>query len=312
MSKSIFHEWIFGHAQYEQVFDQIQNNVYRALNGGQPFIFPLLGDSRAGKTALLSDILKCFEDRRSQSNHCMVLLVTMPAAASAEALAIEIIISVLGEVQVKGKPHEILRRARRTLEQAGIKVLLIDETNHLVEKRSTQKAQTKENRQLADWFKELADQSGISTVVSGLTHVARIYADNDQLQNRGLVGATIYPYAWNVPTDRSEYSTTIQAAITHFLDNGWRVEVSADQITRIAYLGGGGYVGKARDFLVRVEETGSEKKIISLKLLSRAYKDKYQLGTIGDPTLMPEIRDELLNASHKDTVARAASAGRGR
>jgi hypothetical protein len=213
---------------------------------------------------------------------------------------------------VKGKAYQILNQARETMKAAGVRVLLVDETNHLVEKRTTEKAQTKENRQTADWFKELGDISGISVVVTGLSHVSRMYSDNDQLENRGLVGARIHPYAWRVDADRIQFENTIKAGSAHMKDHGWSINVDADLLTRVAYFGGGGYIGKARDFLVRIEEIADTRKQLDINLLARAYKDKYPLDSYGDPTLLKAIDDVMLNGAHQKALQRAIKSGRGR
>jgi hypothetical protein len=312
MSTSIFDGWISDHNQYPTIFEVLAAEIERVLNGSSPIVFPLLGDSRAGKTALLKDIETLFADQVSLSGHRRVMVVPMPSAASNEALAVRIIQMILGEIRVKGKAYQILNQARETMKAAGVRVLLVDETNHLVEKRTTEKAQTKENRQTADWFKELGDISGISVVVTGLSHVSRMYSDNDQLENRGLVGARIHPYAWRVDADRIQFENTIKACIAHMKDHGWLFDVDADLLTRVAYFGGGGYIGKARDFLVRIEEIGNIHKKLDIALLSSAYKDKYPLDSYGDPTLLKAIDDVMLNGAHQKALQRAIKSGRGR
>jgi hypothetical protein len=311
MRKSIFEGWIFDHAQYKIVFDTMVEEINRVLEGSTPIIFPLLGDSRAGKTALLKDIAAHFADRVSPSGHNRVIFVPMPSTASNEALAVRIITGILGDIPVKGKSHQIIDQARQTMETAGVQVLLVDEANHLVEKRTTERAQSKENRHAADWFKELGDLSGISVVVAGLSHVIRMYTDNDQLENRGLVGARINPYAWGVLEDREQFQNTMLAGIAHLQEHGWKIDVPTDLLTRVTYLGGGGYVGKARDFLVRIEEVGNKLKHLDVKLLARAYKDKYRLDSHGDPLKLKSIDDVLLNGAHRTALERAIRSGRG-
>lgn len=311
MSKTIFDGWIFDHIQYKTPFDAIVEEVDRVLEGGSPIIFPLLGDSRAGKTALLTDLERRYAPHVSSSGHRRVIRVPMPSTASNEALAIQIIKTILGNIPIKGKAYEIVDQARQTMATAGVLVLLIDEANHLVEKRSTERAQTKENRHAADWFKELGDLSSISVVVAGLSHVIRMYTDNDQLENRGLVGARIYPYAWSVGDDRKQFQNMMLAGIAHMQEHGWQIDVEADLLTRVAYFGGGGYIGKARDFLVRLEEVGLKRKRLDRELLFRTYKDKYRLDEIGHPLELKVIDDVILNGRHRGAVDRALRSGRG-
>lgn len=309
---SIFEGWIYDHAQYTTILETLATEIEYVFAGSSPIVFPLLGDSRAGKTALLKDIEARFGNQLSESGHKRVLRVSMPTAASNETLAKSIIKKILGDIPIKGKTFDILERAQQTMQAAGVLVLLIDETNHLIEKRSTERAQNKDNRLTADWLKELVDQSGISVVVTGLSHVSRLYADNDQLENRGLVGARIDPYAWSNQSDRQQFRDTVSAGIAHMQDHGWTVSVEMDLLTRTIYLGGGGYIGKARDLLARMETLGNKQKLLDRKLLAKAYSDKYRRDAIGDPLLLKTIDDVMLNGAHRKAMERALISGRGR
>lgn len=313
-TNSIFDEWIYDHAQYTAVLDTLTEEIERALSGSTPFVFPVLGDSRTGKTAMLRDIETRFSERVGPAGHCRVIRIEMPPLPSLEALAAEIIKKVMGPLTFKGKAYQVLNHAQEVMEAAGVCVLLVDEANHLEEKLSTARAQSKENRRAADWYKVLLDRFGISLVIAGLAHVSRIYSDNDQLENRGLVGARIYPYAWSKPADRVEYQNTLSAGMAHMKDNGWVIDVAPDLVTRVAYFGGGGYVGMARDFLVRIEKVGEAHKRLDAKLLERAYKDKYKfaLDAFSAPIPLKYIDDVMLNAAHQRALERAIRSGRGR
>jgi hypothetical protein len=109
-----------------------------------------------------------------------------------------------------------------------------------------------------------------------------------------------------------QFQDTVTAGIAHMLDNGWKVNIEIDRLTRIIYLGGGGYVGKARDFLVRIETVGNAQKLLDEKLLVKAYKGKYRSDSLGDPFELKSIDDVLLNAAHRKALERAVSSGRGR
>lgn len=311
MTGTIFDEWIYEHRQYKQSLDTLVEEIDRVLAEGSPFIFPLIGDSRVGKTALLGDIELRYANCISDSGHRRVLRTSMPAAASIEALAVSIIHAIVGPIQINGKTAQVLDQARGTMVRAGVKVLMIDEVNHLIEKRSTQRAQTKGNRAAADWMKELLDQAGVSIVIAGLTHVIRMYSDNDQLENRGLKGAHLHPYSWSALEDRKEFQSLISAAVAHFNDHGWQMNVEIDLLARVAYLGGGGYIGKARDFLARVDEVGRKGRSLDKALLSRVYEDKYGLDAKGDPLKLGSIDDVMLNGAHQAARQRAIRNDRG-
>lgn len=303
--KNLFQNWIFEHSQYASAFNELKAEITRALDGSAPFISPLLGDSRTGKTALLKDIYASFESQKSSSQHHRVMSVSMPSTASNEALAERIIQGILGPIDIKGRSHQVIEQARQCLTGSGVQVLLIDEMNHLVEKRSTARAQTKDIRHAADWFKELCDVSGISIVFAGLPHVERIYADNDQLANRGLVSKQLFPYAWSVQSDRRQYLNLLAAAIGLLQENGWSNTFDEDRLARISYFGSGGYVGRTTDFFARLESNGNQKKVIDESLIARTDRDKFKLNSYGDPTNLAHLDDVLLNAAHIDAKKRA-------
>lgn len=305
MTGSLFDDWIYEHSQYRDALTRLNDEVSRALSGGSPFILPLLGDSRAGKSALLSDLHSRYVHQTTESGHQRVLLVSMPSAASTDALASTITRAILGPIPIKGRTSDILEQAKNTLVRAGVVALLIDEVNHLIEKRVTQQAQTKGNRHAADWLKELYDQCRISSIIAGLPHVGRMYFDNDQLENRGLRPIKLEPYAWSDREDQKQYRQTIEAATAHLQENGWTIEVDIDRLTRVVYLGGGGYIGKARDFMARLDETGHARKRLDTKLISTAYKHKYGFDTKGDPMLLKAIDDVMLHAAHQAALQRA-------
>lgn len=77
-TNSIFDEWIYDHAQYTAVLETLTEEIERALSGSTPFVFPLLGDSRTGKSAMLRDIETRFSERVGPAGHCRVIRIDMP------------------------------------------------------------------------------------------------------------------------------------------------------------------------------------------------------------------------------------------
>lgn len=310
MSTTIFEDWIYEHAQYRAALNRLNDEVSRVLEGGSPFIMPLLGDSRAGKSALLDDVKTRYAKTVSESGHPRVLLISMPSAASTEALASEITRAILGPVPIKGRTSEILEQSKVTMVRAGVNTVLIDEVNHLIEKRVTQQAQTKGNRHAADWLKELHDQCRISSIIGGLPHVGRLYFDNDQLENRGLRPIRLEPYSWSNSSDQQQFRLTIAAGIEYLKEAGWALEIDLDRLTRLIYLGGGGYIGKARDFMARLDETGRSRKRLDAALVSRVYEHKYGFESKGDPMQIKTLDDVMLNGAHRTALERALRSGK--
>lgn len=296
-----FKGWICKHDHYNLVLDALAEEVARALTGGEPFMFTLLGQSRAGKSEMLRDVEARNSDSRSLSGHPQVIYVPMPTELNRDALALRIVETVLGTADFKGPLREM---ARRLLADSGTLVMLLDETNHLAEARRSRAAQSKENRALGDWIKEIFDMSKISIGLSGLPHSVSILADNEQLESRALRPMHLHPYDWSLDSDQKSFKKAVLAFVTRLKASGWAIEADSEAVTRGAYVCGGGLVGKVRDIFHGAAELGEHTKRLDLKLLAKAFDRRFPPLVIGNPFKLPTLTDVLLNEAHQKTLAR--------
>ena len=296
-----FKGWICKHDRYNQVLDALAEEVARALAGGEPFMFTLLGQSRAGKSELLRDVTARNSGSLSKSEHPQVIHVPMPTELNRDALALRIVETVLGTADFKRPLRDM---ARRLLGSSGTLVMLLDETNHLAEARRSRAAQSKENRALGDWIKEIFDMSRISIGLSGLPHSVSILADNEQLESRALRPMYLHPYDWSLDSDQKSFRQVVLAFVTQMKASGWAIEAHPEAVTRGAYVCGGGLVGKVRDIFHCAAEIGKHTERLDLPLLAKAFDRRFPRLVIGNPFELPTLTDELLNESHRKTLAR--------
>ena len=111
MSKSIYEDWICLHSKYKSPLDQLVDEIEMALDASPPFVFPLLGHSRTGKTTLLKDVETYFANRLSPTGHPLVLRLSMASAASNESLAARIIKKLLND-EIRSRSSRPLSPAR--------------------------------------------------------------------------------------------------------------------------------------------------------------------------------------------------------
>jgi hypothetical protein len=296
-----FKGWICKHDHYNMPLGALADEVDRALNGGEPFMFTLLGQSRAGKSEVLKDVEARYSSNLSPSGHPQVIRVPMPTVLNKDALAYRIIEKVLGTADVKGSPREL---ALRLLQDAGVIVMLLDEINHLAEARRSRAAQSKENRGLGDWIKEIFDISRVSIGLSGLPHSLSILVDNEQLEARALRPVHLRPYDWSLPSEQLSFRQVVLAFATQLKVSGWTIEAHPEIVTRGAYVCGGGLVGRVRDIFHRAAELGERTKRLDLPLLARAYEDRFSALAVGNPFKLATLTDVLLNEAHRRTLVR--------
>jgi hypothetical protein len=296
-----FEEWICRHDHFNVAQSALTAEVDRVLAGGAPFMFMLLGMSRAGKSELLKDVKAEKAIHKSQSGHSRVLYIPMPTVLANDALASRIILTILGTADVKGNLRDT---ARMLLKDSGTDVVLLDETNHLSEAFRSRAAQSKENRGHGDWIKEIFELSGISIAMSGLPHSVSILMDNEQLEGRALRPVHLHPYDWSVPAEQAIFDAVVLGFVTQMKLSGWSIDVDSVLVTRAAYVCSGGLVGKVRDIFHSAFELGGKTNRLEPRLLARAYIRKFPDLGIGNPFEMTTLTDELLNAAHRRTLAR--------
>lgn len=296
-----FKDWICEHGHYNVVLEGLAEEVDRALAGGEPFFFTLLGQSRAGKSEVLKDVMARNSANVSESQHPRVIRVPMPTDLKRDALATRIIETILGPADFKGPARDT---ARQLLRDSGTAVMLLDEANHLAEARRSRAAQSKENRGLGDWIKEIFDMSGISIGLTGLPHSESILLDNEQLGFRALRPLHLYPYSWSVDAEQAIFRKVVLAFVTRMNLAGWTIAMDSEMVTRGAYVCSGGLVGRVRDIFHGAAELGQKTKSLDQALLTKAFDRRFPVLAVGNPFKLTSLTDELLNESHRKTLVR--------
>jgi len=311
-----FRNWVYRHHMYAEAFDALEFEIRVFLEGRDPFVFMLLGQSRAGKSELLRDICAKFP-APDGATRSPVLYVTMPAMTNLDTLAKRILKTLLG-VDIKLErgqdPKDV---AREMLKAWGVRILILDETNHLAEKYHSFEAQSKANRAVADWLKELHDpttlsdpsrlkeEAGLSVVLSGLQHTVSLFVDNEQLEGRALSARRLSAYDWYDSSDQEHFVLAVTAFVNRLKENGWLVKKEdSAKIIKGAYLCSGGLIGHVCALFISAETVCGGNKALSLDLLQRAYARKFPLRHYGNPFALKEFPDELLNEAHQQTLAK--------
>lgn len=299
MSSSIFAGWVHDHPFYASAHEALRSEIDAVLNGGAPFVALLLGVSGAGKSELIKDICGSYADHVGPQGHAKVMWVETPTAVAGESLPLQITEALLGTAPPKAKRAQVRKQTRVALNSAGVKILFVDEVNHFVEARATRDAQTKENRQIADWLKELVELGKISLVLAGLPHVRQLLIDNEQLKRRALKPTVLRPYNWMDPSECVAFAQTVAAFAARFKECEWLVSVPMEELVPRAYGCTGGLIGRLRDLFASAEHLGARDRNLSLQLLSRAYERSFDRPQFDNPFEGEIPRDEVLNRAYQ-------------
>ncbi|ODV42736.1 hypothetical protein AWV79_24250 [Cupriavidus sp. UYMMa02A] len=131
--------------------------------------------------------------------------------------------------------------------RAGVRVILFDEANHLIDKGHRISA-----RLVGDWFKDLGDELNVTCVLAGIPKLAKLLDANEQLRNRAQRPIELWPYRWDKSADRLNFAGCARKFLECFTAEGYRVEPGWDALTRHLYLLSAGLIGLLAKFFAEL------------------------------------------------------------
>jgi hypothetical protein len=194
------------HDSFGKSLAEVRRAVTHAGRYDDPQVFVLLGESRAGKTRVLETIEAEHQASRSPDARIMpIVRIRVPKGASTKGV-LSLILDAMGDqFSSSGTETAKLIRLLRFVERLQVKVIVIDEFQHLVRFSKRSEFDT------ADALKVLADLASVNLVVSGLTYAKALIDANPQLAGRSRQPVILNRFNWNLPSDRAEFIAIVAA-----------------------------------------------------------------------------------------------------
>lgn len=241
-------ELIIDHRAYLDAMDRFDEGVKDALAGLPYQILFLTGPSHTGKTAILQTISHRFPSTRQSGRLiAQVLYVEVPPGISPKGLPLCVLKALGQPVGSIARERDLSERMQEALIRAGVRVILFDEANHLIDKGHRISA-----RLVGDWFKNLGHVLNITCVLAGIPKLAKLLDVNEQLRNRAQRPVKLWPYRWDRPDDRLNFAGCARKFLECFTAEGYRVELGWDALTRHLYLLSAGQIGLLAKFFAEL------------------------------------------------------------
>lgn len=219
----------------------------------------LIGESGAGKSTILERFLRRHPPVPEALRERMEVVYLEVPAAGTKIASMRAILEALG-VRLRNRETEgdLTRLLLTHLREMGVRVLILDESQHLLNKRTGCFAYD-----TADWLKTLAN-GGIALVIAGTPEAALAYQLNEQLERRSMGAQRLAPFRWKASASQAQGAISCEDE-----DEGdeW-IELLTGLLTRIPlaesdyllsgdmphrlHLATGGYLGRLMDFLALV------------------------------------------------------------
>lgn len=206
----------------------------------------LVGESGAGK----STILKRFRDQYPPVKEYLrdrmeVVYAEVPASATRIGTMRHILVALGAPPRNRASEAELTGILIHHLREMGVRVLILDEAQHLVHSETGRFAYD-----TADWFKTLAN-AGIALVIAGLPDAALAYSLNEQLERRSMGCQEIQAFGLDGGESESAWMMLLEGLVSKMplADTSWLLK--GDSPHRL-HLVTGGYLGRLADYLALI------------------------------------------------------------
>lgn len=234
---------------------------------------PLLGPTRVGKMSVARHLLANAGRANSLLEMGDAVYCRLPPQSSGK----DIYGAILGGMMQRANPREntnsIRDRLFRAIQQLGIKVIVIDEVNHLIE-RGAKLAP----REAADHLKTIIDETGVSVLAIGLPRFQRIIDENEQLRDRASATTLLKPYDWQVDAERDAFTATIDTVLYKLEQSGISVAIDFEDIVRRLYGASGGRIPVVMRLLKACVFGKQPPQVLGLAELAMAARATQQSG----------------------------------
>lgn len=216
----------------------------------------VVGPSHTGKSGAVLDYIqggRDFWDRdKGGLLRDFVYVRIQQGGTNAKSMMIQILEALGDPAPEDGNERQLTKRAKQYLKGAGVKLLILDEFQQLVEKKRTQKA----IYQIADVLKGFLDEGICPILIVGIDNIIDLLSVNEQFVNRVANTVELVPFDISTPEQFEDYQVFVwqflQQTPIQFQD------AASEEMVRRIYEATDGYVGKLGKLLKRSAEVANE------------------------------------------------------
>jgi Cdc6-like AAA superfamily ATPase len=236
----------------------------------EPEYLVLLGETGVGKSTLLKRFLKDHPRiEHPEFTEIPVLYAEIPSRCTIKMLVSHLLSEMRSPFWNRGDELERTRQFVKLLKTTKVRLILLDEVNHLVDR-----GKEKSHYTVGDWVKQLGTRSGLPIVLTGIPRSKQLFETNEQLADR--FGEIVYIE----PMSAEEQDPhSIRSAMTVFktvLGDLDTIDLTTSSALKCFAYASGGRLRGIRRILVRAVElayaNAKPKPKINMTTLSKAFK----------------------------------------
>ncbi|WP_152393394.1 TniB family NTP-binding protein [Paenibacillus guangzhouensis] len=187
---------IVHHPKYDNLLEEMEMILDLSEGSVSPDGLFIFGPTGAGKTTVTKEFtakypreIKVTDDR--EYTHIPILRVVVPPKATPRMLASKVLEDMGDPFSHKGSESELTSRIHFFVKELGIKVIIFDEFQHLIDADTEYVLATASN-----WVKTFTEEIGIAVILCGMPESVKIFISNPQLDRRFCNKVALEPFAY--------------------------------------------------------------------------------------------------------------------
>lgn len=171
---------------------------------GQGFL--LMGESSNGKTVLANEM--CHQHpwiQEEERVRIKVIMISMPANPTIRSFCMKLLDSFGRKYGERDTEAKLNQEVVTLLKNCGTVMLIVDEAQHLIDGNKINKTPA----EVADWIKQLMNDSKVSVTLIGTPRVEVLLSSNSQLRSRFSRKIVLDGYSVQTPNDKQLLCNTV-------------------------------------------------------------------------------------------------------
>ena len=189
-----FRRLFIRHEYIDPVMDSIEEVLAIYRMEGNPKCLLIMGPSGSGKTRLIKKVCQLGRPIAQHPKEIRsIVACEVPSPTSVKGLVTTLLGCLGVQDPERGTTVTQTERLIRLIQSLGIEMLILDEFQHLVERRSNEVIEG-----VADWLKVIINRMQIPVILVGLPDSESVFAKDDrgQLRRRFTKQMKIEPFVW--------------------------------------------------------------------------------------------------------------------
>lgn len=255
----------------DEIMHRIEHCHQFSKISAEPENMLIRGETGAGKTTIYKRYEQQFQRYETENGTTVpVLSATIPVPATVKSLVTKLLLNLGDPLAEKGTVVNQTVRIKRLMETCGVELIILDEFQHFIDRDSLKILKT-----VADWLKDLLNETRIPIVLIGMPNCDDILEANTQLKRRFSVRESLEPFGWNTHQQQQDFRKFLRIVDTK-LPLAKRSNLADQEMAYRFFCATNGVVANVMQIVRRAAAVAIERSLetLDLAILAETYKDR--------------------------------------